>query len=92
MEIERLREEIDSVNEEIIALLGKRKTMTIKMAQLKKERKLPVFDSNREEAQTEKVRRIAEIHHVDPDIIESIFRDYVAYCKREMEKVCKYSH
>ena len=92
MEIEKLRDEIDLVNEEIIALLGKRKVMTAKMACLKKERSLPVYDGNREKAQTEKVRRIAEHHHVDPDVVESIFKDYVAYCRQEMEKVCRYSH
>ncbi|MGE0198846.1 MAG: chorismate mutase [Simkaniaceae bacterium] len=92
MEIETLREEIDLVNEEIIALLAKRKAMTKKMAHLKKERHLPVYDGNREAVQTEKVRQTAKLHHLDPDVVEGIFSDYVAYCRREMEKVCKYSH
>lgn len=92
MEIDKLRDEIDLLNEEIIVLLAKRKTMTQKMARLKKEKGLPVLDSSREKVQAEKVRQVAKNHQVDPDVVEGIFTDYVTYCKKEMEKICQYSH
>ena len=86
MELLKLRTELDSLNEEIISLLAKRRALTKQVAALKKREKLPVFDGKRERLQIEKVRKIAEKHAIDPDIVEKLFEIYVAYCRQEMAK------
>lgn len=86
MELLELRIELDSLNEEIVSLLAKRRALTQQVAALKKREKLPVFDGNREKLQIEKVRVIAEKYAIDPDVVEKLFEIYVAYCRQEMAK------
>ena len=86
MDLEELRQEIDLLNEEIIRLLAKRRAVTKQVAQIKKGKKLPVFDGGREEVMYERVRALAKIHRLDPSVVESLFRSYVGYCRREMAR------
>jgi len=86
MELEELRSELDALNEEIVSLLAKRRSITKQVAQLKKRESLPVFDGNREKRQSEKVREVAKRHAIDPDVVEKLFEIYVAYCRQEMAK------
>ena len=86
MELLELRDRLDSLNEEIVSLLAKRRALTKQVAALKKREKLPVFDGNRERLQIEKIREIAERHAIDPDVVEKLFDIYVAYCRQEMAK------
>jgi len=86
MELEHLREKLDAINEEIIALLAKRRSVTKQVAELKKKENLPVLDEKRERLQIDKVREIAKKHALDPEIIEKLFDLFVAYCRREMAK------
>ena len=48
MGIEELRKQIDSIDDQILALLNERAKLVLKMGSLKKERGLPIHDPTRE--------------------------------------------
>lgn len=85
MELEALRKEIEKLNEEIIVLLGKRKALTLKVAKVKKENNLPIYDPSRESEQSKKIAEIAKKNQLDPKEIVELFDCFVAYCRKEME-------
>lgn len=48
MGIEELRRQIDSIDDQILALLNERARLVLKMGSLKKEKGLPIYDAGRE--------------------------------------------
>jgi len=85
MNLNDLRQEIDTINNEIIALFSKRLDVARKIAEIKKQEGLPVFDPKREQEQLNQLREIAKAHGVSPAVIEEIFALFVNYSKLEMK-------
>ncbi len=57
MEIEQLREQIDSIDKEMLSLFEKRMQVSTQIAEYKREKNLPVYDGRRER---EKIAKVAE--------------------------------
>lgn len=72
--LQTLRDEIDSIDAEIVHLLGKRFRVTAAVGQLKARHALAPVDAARESAQEARFRSLAEEHGVDPELTVALFR------------------
>ena len=79
-EIAELRDEIDTINAQIVELLAKRVEVAKNIGVEKKMMGLPVVDRGREEAVYQKIREMARGQGINPDGVEEIFREIVALC------------
>ncbi|MBS0651250.1 MAG: chorismate mutase [Verrucomicrobia bacterium] len=87
MNLNNLRNEIDAINAEIIALLGKRLVVTKEIAKVKRQKTLPVDDWEREKLQKQMLRELAKQNNLSPAIIEEMFTVFVNYSKMEMKMI-----
>jgi chorismate mutase/prephenate dehydrogenase len=69
-----LRDEIDTIDARLIALLGRRQRVVERVVAMKKARHLPVFHPAREEDVISDRRGQAEEIGLDPDFVEALFR------------------
>lgn len=76
MELEELRKEIDRIDDEIIMLLSKRKTLVKDIAVLKKTKNAPVFDKEREAQLITRLKKKAKENGLDEDFISRLY-DYI---------------
>ena len=82
--IEDVREEIDALDREIIALIGRRSRYVHAAASFKKSES-SVRAPERQRAMLDARRRWAAEENLDPSVVETIFRTLVAYfIQREM--------
>lgn len=81
MKLDELRQNIDAINEEIIALFGKRLKIVQEIARLKKHVGLSVYDPMREQEQIATLRDLAKDQGLNPSIIEEIFTLFFQYSK-----------
>jgi chorismate mutase len=86
MNLGALRDKVDQINEEIIALFAKRLEITGQIARLKKEQKLPVNDPVREAKQRSTLRAVAEKHGLNSTVVEEMFHLFVEYSKLVMKR------
>ena len=68
-----MRKEIDALDHQIIALLGKRFQVTERVGILKAESALAATDSERESAQYKKYKQLANQFDIDEALVESLF-------------------
>jgi isochorismate pyruvate lyase len=76
--LEEVREEIDRIDRAIVALIGERAGYVHAAARFKTS-EAAVADPGRQAAMYRERRRWAEDVDVDPDVIESIYRELVQY-------------
>jgi chorismate mutase/prephenate dehydrogenase len=69
-----LRDEIDEIDAELVALLAKRRQVTTKVGKLKSQVGMPIYAPEREASLIDKRRQQAEQGGVSPDLIEDILR------------------
>jgi chorismate mutase / prephenate dehydrogenase len=81
----KLRQEIDSINQEILQLLAKRMDLSKKVAIEKKKENLPIFDPEREEKQMKSILETAQQLGLSSFITEELFRLIVEYSKIVMQ-------
>lgn len=72
-ELDGLRTRIDSIDEQIIQLLGERFRVTEDVGLIKKRYQLQAVDPQREAAQAENFRALARAHQLNPDLVQHIF-------------------
>jgi chorismate mutase/prephenate dehydrogenase len=72
--LDKLREDIDCLDAEIVQLLSRRRKVVDRIAAFKKAHHLPVYHPAREEDLISRRRKEAETARLDPDHIEEIFR------------------
>jgi chorismate mutase/prephenate dehydrogenase len=72
--LERLRQEIDQTDRQLVALLAQRRGLVMEVAEVKKERGLPTHHPAREEDLISSRRAQAQEAGLDPDYIEDLFR------------------
>jgi len=77
------REEIDKVNCEILDLLAKRMKLVKKIGEYKKERDIPVEDSEREKQIYEKIEKLAEEKELNKEFVKKLFEDIITQAKKE---------
>lgn len=72
------RHQIDEIDEQILDLLQKRKTVVQQVIRQKVESQLPVFVAGREKQKTDSFREKAEARGIDPDWAEDFLRMVMA--------------
>jgi monofunctional chorismate mutase len=81
-EIGPLREEIDRLNREIVALLARRVDVALRIGKVKTRHGRPVVDRSREALVYERVRGLADGVGLDRDGVERVFGEIIALCTR----------
>ncbi|KJR41234.1 bifunctional chorismate mutase/prephenate dehydrogenase [Candidatus Magnetoovum chiemensis] len=74
IEIKKLRNQIDQIDEQILTLISKRFSEVQKVVALKKQHNMPVFHPAREEDLISKLRSEAQQRDMDQDFIEELYR------------------
>ncbi len=85
MNLEELRKEIDSIDNKIIGLLGKRKDLIKKVSAIKKELNKPVIDKNREQQIIERIRKLSSEKGLDEDFVASLYDIIIKNSRNEQE-------
>ncbi|MBI2143216.1 chorismate mutase [Candidatus Woesearchaeota archaeon] len=83
--LNKLREEIDAIDERIIQLLGKRFSAAREIAKVKKELGIDVLQPGRELEVIGRVRKAAKAAGISEDFAERLFREIMAE-SRSMQK------
>lgn len=87
MQLNELRSQIDTINSELVLLLGKRTEIAREIARIKKREQLPILDSSREDAIKIKVRGLAKEQKISASVMEEIIQIVLDYTRLEMESV-----
>lgn len=74
MSLEELREEIESIDHELVELIARRTYVADTIAEVKEERGLPTTDEKQEERVMERAGQNAEQFDVDANLVKAIFR------------------
>jgi chorismate mutase len=85
MKLDDLRKEIDTLNRELVELLGKRTEVARRIARIKKEGQLPILDADREQKIKDEMRHLARTSRISASFIEEIFDLLLEYTRLEME-------
>ncbi|NHM27516.1 prephenate dehydratase [Desulfofundulus sp. TPOSR] len=80
-EIERLREAIDEVDEQMVEMLARRNALVARIGKLKAG-VCPVRDPHREARVLARVRRLAQLKGVDPAMVEKVYRLIIQHAVR----------
>ncbi|MEM0053550.1 MAG: chorismate mutase [Nitrososphaeria archaeon] len=81
-DINALRERIDYIDEEIVKLLAERVKVAKDIGRLKKEKGLPIVDSQRENEVYSRAIRLALENGLSPEDCENIFKGIVQMCRK----------
>ena len=79
--LEPLRQEIDSIDRQLVELLGVRRRLVEKVVEIKQQRDLPTFHPAREENLISARRAQAVEAGLDPDYIEDLFRTVLRHSR-----------
>lgn len=85
MKLNELRNEIDSLNRQLVDLLGKRTEVAREIARIKKQEKLPILDAGREQTIKDEMRQLAREQRMSVAFIEEMFDLLLDYTRLEME-------
>lgn len=85
MEIEHLRNEIDTVDHEIINLLSRRKTLVKMIGEIKKKNHAPILDKTREEKLLACLKELAKKQSLDTKYVEKIYKIILEESKKEQK-------
>lgn len=86
MSLSSYRSQIGSIDRQIVELLVQRINVARKIAQLKRQRRLPIFDPQRERAIKDKLRLLAAKHQLRTGVVDDIFQIIIDYTKQEMKR------
>ena len=81
----RCREEIERIDDEIVALLARRMALGKQTGELKRESRLPILDPDREAAVLRRVAALARESALPAEPVEAIFREIVSMSRRAQE-------
>lgn len=84
MNLQGLREQIDAIDRQWMALLSQRVKVAEQIAMVKKKAALPISDAEREKAMLAEIRRWADEGNISPQFAETIFQQVIDYSKQEM--------
>ena len=85
MEVESLREEIDSIDNNILELLSKRKKIIRKIALIKKRLDKPIIDENREHQIIERLKNIAKEKGLEENFVTSLYKIIIKNSREEQK-------
>ena len=87
MELEEIRKEIDKVDNEIISLLARRKSLSREVGRLKKTKNKPVFDKKREIELITQINEKAKELGLEEDFVVSLYDISLEDSKKEQEQM-----
>lgn len=82
-ELQKLRQEIDAVDEEWLRVLSERFALTRQVGKLKAEGSLPPVDPKREAEQEARLKKLAEDYGVSPALAYDVLRLVIAEVVKE---------
>lgn len=71
--IEELRDEINTIDEKILSLIGKRLTLVKEVGELKKRQNKQILDSKREQEILNRLSSKAKSHFVEENLVKKIW-------------------
>jgi len=74
MNLAELREEIETIDREIVELIARRTYVAETVAQVKAEREMPTIDEDQEQRVMDRAGENAEQFDVDANLVKAIFR------------------
>lgn len=80
LDLTQIRQNIDAIDKELVALLEQRMTLVSQVAAFKKETGKPILDTAREEAVLDKVAHLVE-NKAYTATIQATFRDMMAHSR-----------
>lgn len=83
------RDEIDSIDAQIISLLSRRREQVEKIVGVKKAHKVPIYHPAREEDVISRLRGKAKEMDVDPDLVENLYRTIMHQSRKSQTRVSK---
>jgi chorismate mutase len=86
MDLDKLRDEIRSIDREIVELIAQRTYVADSIAAVKRKRGLPTTDESQEEAVMERAGENAEQFDVDANLVKAIFRLLIELNKVEQRE------
>ncbi|AGB39072.1 chorismate mutase [Natronococcus occultus] len=86
MDLDELREEIESIDREIVELIAQRTYVADTIAAVKDEKGLPTTDEKQEEQVMERAGHNAEQFDVDANLVKAIFRLLIELNKVEQRE------
>ncbi|HEY4217235.1 MAG TPA: chorismate mutase [Gemmatimonadaceae bacterium] len=81
----RCRDEIERIDDQIVALLERRMAFGQRTGELKREAQLPILDPDREAAVLQRVAALARQSGLPVESVEAIFREMVGMSRRAQE-------
>jgi len=90
-QIKPIRDEIDTIDAQIISLLSQRREQVKKVVAVKKEYKVPIYHPAREEDVISRLRGKASDMDVDPDLVENLYRTIMHQSRKSQTRVSKTS-
>ena len=86
MSLDELREEIESIDRELVELIARRTYVADTVARVKDERDLPTTDEQQEERVMDRAGENAEQFDVDSNLVKAIFRLLIELNKVEQRE------
>ena len=86
MSLDELREEIETIDREIVELIAQRTYVADTIAQVKDERGLPTTDEQQEQQVMDRAGENAERFDVDANLVKAIFRLLIELNKVEQRE------
>lgn len=86
MNLAELREEIETIDREIVELIARRTYVAETVAQVKANREMPTTDEKQEEQVMERAGENAEQFDVDANLVKAIFRLLIELNKVEQRE------
>ena len=73
-ELDRIRAAIDAVDNEIVRQLARRRKLALRLARVKKDLDVPIYDRKREQALVARVKAWGAKHELNEEFVEVVFR------------------
>lgn len=86
MSLDELREEIRSIDREIVELIAQRTYVAESVAAVKRDQDIPTTDEGQEEAVMERAGENAERFDVDSNLVKAVFRLLIELNKVEQRE------
>ncbi|MFB6084211.1 MAG: chorismate mutase [Halorientalis sp.] len=86
MSLEELREEIETIDRELVELIAQRTYVAEAIADVKEDRGLPTTDEEQEQAVMERAGENAERFDVDSNLVKAVFRLLIELNKVEQRE------
>lgn len=87
MELEEIRKEIDKIDDGLLSLLAKRKSLAKEIAMIKKSKNMPILDKKREIWLIQRLKRKAKELGLDEEFTIKLYQHILENSKKEQEKV-----